>query len=150
MLSDSKHHLLMRQSSTEGQFVRSDKLLADALRGFLTELTMTDGEVMMSCVMARKHANLADLIHSSFERMIKPGHLRYANSAAVDFDWGKTPSLAIAMELSHPSLTTYFRVVFEHAHIGVDVLGILFQEPVGDEEENLRRLQEAVNEVVLS
>jgi hypothetical protein len=149
MHSDNTH-LLMRRSATEAQFAQSDKLLADALRGFLTELTMTDGEIMMSCVMQRQHANLADLIHSSFERVIKPGHLRYANSAAVDFDWGRAPSLAIAMELTHPSLTTYFRVVFEHAHIGVDVLGILFKEPVGNEEDNLQRFKRVVEDVVLS
>ena len=101
-------------------------MLAEGLRGFLNELVMVNGAVMLSYICNNQHAELDDLIASSMERRLKPGRLSYANHAEIEFDWGAAPSVALAMELRDDRLTAFFRVVFGGDHVGIDLRGVHF------------------------
>ena len=124
-------------------------MLAEGLRGFLAELIMINGGLMVSYICNNQHAHLDDLIGSSMERRIKPGHLVYSNDAEVDFDWGEAPSVQLGMELRDPRLTTFFRVVFGGDHIGIDIRGIHFTDAPGAPAENLRRFPDVVSDARL-
>ena len=107
-----------------------EAVLADNLKEFLSELLMVDGGVMVSYICNNQHAHLDDIIGSSMELKFRPGHLHYGSHAQVDFDWGQTASVSLAMELRDPRLTAFFQVVFGKDHIGIDLSGIHFNEAI--------------------
>lgn len=127
-----------------------ETVLAEGLRGFLAELTMINGGLMVSYICNNQHAHVDDLIGSSMEHRIKPGHLIYSNDAEVEFDWGEAPSVHLGMELRDPRLTAFFRVVFAGSHIGIDIRGIHFTEALGAPVENLRRFADVVSDARLN
>jgi hypothetical protein len=141
--SDSLH-FIGKHDTNLPEILAYESVLADGLRGFLSELMMVNGGVMVSYICNNQHAHLEDIIGSSMECRIKPGRLYYSNDAEVDFDWGEAPSVALGMELRDERLTAFFRVIFGGDHIGIDIRGIQFVDHVGDREENLRRFVAAV------
>jgi len=141
-LIDSRY--LAKRGENARELLACEVVLAEGLKGFLSELMMVNGGVMVSYINNNQHAHLDDIIGSSMEHRIKPGRLCYSNQAEVDFDWGEAPSVALGMELRDDRLTAFFRVVFGGDHVGVDIQGIHFVDHVGDAGENLRRLAAAV------
>ena len=139
----SSNYLGKGQANAQ-EILAYESVLATGLKGFLCELAMVNGGVMVSYVCNNQHANLDDIIGSSMEGSIKPGRLLYAKHAEIDFDWGEAPSVAFAMELRDESLTAFFRVIFGGDHIGVDIRGISFADGLGEPEQNLRRFAAAV------
>jgi hypothetical protein len=135
---------LAKLGTNAREMLACEAVLGEGLKGFLAELMMVNGGVMVSYINNNQHANLDDIIGSSMEHRIKPGRLCYSNHAQVDFDWGEAPSVALGMELRDERLTAFFRVVFGADHVGVDLDGIHFVDHVGDAAENLRRLAAAV------
>jgi hypothetical protein len=145
MFAPGDDHYIGKQSTNVGEIFAYERILAEGLRDFLSELVTVNGGTMVSFICNGQHANLGDIIGSSTELLIKPGRLHYGNHAAVDFDWGEVPSVTIAMELRDESLTTFFRVVFGNDHVGVDIRGIQFAEHLASEpRENLQRFAAAV------
>ena len=99
MLRPDNTHYIAKQDSNQPEILSYESVLAEGLRGFLSELVMVNGAVMVSYICNNQHANLDDIIVSSSECAIKPGRLYYGNHAHIEFDWGEAPSVAIAMEL---------------------------------------------------
>ena len=147
--ADSRFYIA-KHDSNAGEILAYESVLAAGLKGFLSELVMVNGGVMVSYICNNQHANLDDIIGSSMECAFKPGRLTYGNHAEVDFDWGEAPSVALAMELRDDTLTAFFRVIFSGDHIGVDIHGIHFVDQVGDAEGNLRRFAAAVSDARLA
>jgi hypothetical protein len=135
---------LAPRDAYDSQIQACEAVLARGLKEFLAELVTVDGKVMVSLVCSEQHANLDDLIGSSMEHTVRPGTLCYSNRAEVDFDWGKSPSVALGMELRDAHLTAFFEVILAGDHIGIDINGIHFVDPMGDAAENLRRFSAAV------
>ncbi len=142
----AKNRYIAKQQQNAAEILAYERILADGLRDFLFELATINGGTMVSYINNRQHAHLDDIIGSSTELILKPGRLHYSQHANVDFDWGKVPSVAIALELRDPRLTTYFRVVFGDDYVGVDISGIEFADEPGDSEESLGRFAEAVTD----
>ncbi len=140
---DSRH-VVTKRDANRAELLPFEAVLAEGLRGFLAELIMINGGLMVSYICNNQHANLDDLIGSSMECRIKPGRLLYGNDAQVDFDWGEAPSVQLAMELRDAHLTAFFRVIFGGDHIGIDIRGIHFTDLSGTAEDNLRRFATAV------
>ena len=140
---DSRHFLAKR-SSNIGEILAYERVLAEGLRGFLNELVMVNGGVVVSYISSSQHANLGDIIGSSTEIAIKPGRLFYRNHAQVEFDWGEVPSVTIAMELRDERLTAFFGVVFGRDYVGVDISGIHFVDRLGDAKATLELFADAV------
>jgi hypothetical protein len=147
-LTDSR--FLAKRGENSREMLACEVVLAEGLKGFLSELMMVNGGVMVSYINNNQHANLDDIIGSSMENRIKPGRLCYSNHAQVDLDWGEAPSVALGMELRDERLTAFFRVVFGGDHVGVDIHGIHFVDHVGNADENLRRLAAAVADARLT
>ena len=146
---DSRN-VIAKHDANRSELLAYETVLAEGLRGFLAELVMINGGVLVSYVCNNQHAHLDDLIDSSMECRIKPGRLQYGNQAQIDFDWGEAPSVTLAMELRDERLTAFFRVIFGGDHIGIDIRGIHFAEGMGVAEENLRRFAAAVADARLS
>lgn len=127
-----------------------EKLLADSLRGFLSELCLINAGIFISYIEADKGENINDIVASSAELSLKPGLLRYGRHATIDSVWGFPPEVSIDLELHHASLAAFFRVVFEAQSVGVHLDGILFREVLGEPEENLQRFAHALSEARLS
>jgi hypothetical protein len=145
MLASADRRTIAKGPANAIEILGYERILADGLRDFLCELATIDGGTLVSYICSSQHANLGDVIGSSTELMIKPGRLFYGNDAAVEFDWGRMPSVAIAMELRDDRLTAFFRVVFGSEFVGVDIHGILFTDEIaGDREESLRCFRDAV------
>jgi hypothetical protein len=150
MFQPDNPNFIAKRDSNLPEILPYESVLAEGLRGFLSELVMINGAVMVSYICNNQHANLDDIIVSSTECAIKPGHLYYGNHAHIEFDWGKAPSVAIAMELRDNRLTAFFEVVLGENHVGVDIRGIHFADRPGDAEENLRRFAAVVSDCRLS
>jgi hypothetical protein len=121
-----------------------EAVLATGLKDFLAELVTVDGTVIVSLICNEQHANLDDIIASSMEHTVRAGHLFYGNHAEVDFDWGKSPRVALGMELRDEQLTAFFDVVLSGDHVGIAINGIQFVDRVGDATDNVRRFAAAV------
>jgi hypothetical protein len=144
MLKPDDQRYVAKRPSNLGQILAYERILADGLRDFLSELVTVDGGIVVSYICNNQHANLGDIIGSSTELLIKPGRLHYSNHAGVDFDWGQVPSVSIALELRDERLTAFFRVVFGNDYVGVDIRGIQFVDRAEEEHENLQRFAAAV------
>lgn len=144
-----KKQFILKQGPDVGQALAYERILADGLRTFLQEMVMVDGGVMVGYVCNGQHANLGDIIGSSSETVMKPGRLRYCNDARLDFDWGETPAVTIAMELADERLTASFRIVFGGDHVGVDVRGVQFADAISDPDEALARFAAVVEDARL-
>jgi len=140
---------LFKRASDEGRLHPYEKMLGEGIRSFISELYMVDGGVLLGYICGRQHENLDDLIRSSTELVIKPGCLRYGNDAFLEFDWGRDPLITIAMEFLGGPVTAHFRLTFARDTVGVDILGIGFEDGVGTLEENLGRLSEALADAQL-
>jgi hypothetical protein len=139
---DDRNFIARRDTNPE--LIACEAVLADGLKEFLSELLMVNGGVMVSFICNNQHAHLDDIIDSSMELRIKPGRLHYGSHAQVDFDWGQSPSVSLAMELRDPRLTAFFRVIFGGDHIAIDLNGIHLTEVVDGEENLLRCFSSAV------
>ncbi len=142
-------HSVTKDEANRAALLPYETVLAEGLRGFLAELVMINGGLMVSYICNKQHGNVDDLIGSSMERRVKPGHLVYSNDAEVEFDWGEAPSVHLGMELCDPRLTTFFRVIFGAQHIGIDIRGIHFTEALGSPADNLRRFTDVVSDALL-
>lgn len=121
-----------------------ERALAECLRHFLSELFYTNAGVVIGYVHANQDSNLNDLIASSAELSLRPGLLRYGQNAAISSDWGQPPEVSLDMELAHPALKVYFRVEFDGKGMGVSIEGIVCAEPLGTDDENFLRFQDAL------
>ncbi|WGD28589.1 hypothetical protein AncyloWKF20_12270 [Ancylobacter sp. WKF20] len=121
-----------------------EKMLADTLRGFLSELCFTSAGVVIAYISRRQDENIQDLINSSAELFLKPGLLHYGRNAAVESDWGSPPNVSISMVLREATLTAAFRVVFDDTTIGVHIDRIDFAGGPASPEDNLQRFADAL------
>jgi hypothetical protein len=142
--ANDKRHVIAKRGANAPQLLPYEKILAEGLKDFLQELAMVNGGVIVTYICNSQHANLGDIIGSSLECAIKPGRLRYANDALVDFDWGQVPQVTLGMELCDDRLRAGFRVVFGGSYVGVDIRRILFSESPAIPGEKLRRFAEVV------
>lgn len=148
MIVPQDDHLLLKQPISVREFAVYERLLARSIKRFISELCLTNAGAMIAYICADHHDNIDDIITSSAELFLKPGTLRYAQNSEVNFEWGHAPTVTIDMEFCHPNLTTFFKIVFDGRFVGVDILGILFRDRVGDAGENVRRFVEALADAV--
>jgi hypothetical protein len=146
MIAPQDDHFLRKSEANAHEFLVYERLLASSLKEFISELCLTNAGAMIAYICADHHDNIDDIITSSAELLLRPGLLRYAQSSSIEFEWGRAPSVTIDMEFCHRSLTAYFRIVFDGQSVGIDIIGILFSEPAGDADENLRRFVGALAE----
>ncbi len=126
-----------------------EKALAECLKSFLSELFYTNAGVVIGYIQANQDNNIHDLMASSAELSLRPGLLRYGQNATIASDWGAPPVVSIDMELTHPTLTVYFRITFEDKSVGVSIEGIVWAESLGDNAETFRRFTEVLADVRL-
>jgi len=149
MIAPQNDRLLVKNSVTAREFAVYERLLAHGIKRFISELCLTNAGTMITYICANQHDNIGDIIASSAELYMKPGTLRYAQNAEIDFEWGHAPLVTIDMNLCHPTLTTFFRIVFDDRFVGVDIRGALFHDEVGSTVENMGRFVRALAEALV-
>ena len=137
---------IWRTGQTEKELLGYEELLGQALKPVVAELTMVNAGLVVSYICNRQEASLADLIDSSCELVLRPGAIRYGRSSEVDFDWGEWPMVMIGLEFLHRTVHAHFRLVFGRSTVGVEVLGLIFSEPLAGHEEDLRRFAAALED----
>lgn len=123
--------------------------LACALREVLAELVFTDAGLLMAYINAGKISIIEDLVASAAERSLKPGLLRYGGHASIDADWGAPPTVAMAMEINHPALSVFFRIVFDAKAVGVEMDSILFHTHEAGDDDVLAHLRTMLDDAKL-
>jgi len=139
MIIPHSGRLLLKNSVTESEFAVYERLLAHAIKRFISELCLTNAGTMIAYICADQHDNIDDIVASSAELFLRPGALHYAQHSEIDFEWGHAPLVTIEMKLCHPVMTTFFRIVFDDRFVGIDIFGALFREEIGSAMENARR-----------
>lgn len=123
-----------------------ERILGEALRPVIAELTLIDADILVSCICSGKDAVLADFVDSSGELAMRPNSLRYAKHAEVSFDWGNWPRITLALIFQSRTVEAHFDLVFGRRTIGLELTGVIFAEPLGSEDDNVRRFVAALAE----
>lgn len=130
---------IWRTKATEADLAAYERLIAEAFRPLLAELVLVNAGVLVACICSRHEATIADLVESSAELTLRPGRLRYSRHADVEFDWGEWPMVTLGLEFAGPRIETHFRLRFGRRSVGIEVLSVIFRDPVGDHAGNLGR-----------
>lgn len=136
--------MISRATVGELGIMAYERALAECLKSFLSELFYTNAGVVIGYIQANQDNNIHDLLASSAELSLRPGLLRYGQNAAISTDWGMPPVVTMDMELAHPDMTVYFRVIFEEKGVGVAIEGIVGSQPLGSDSENLKHFAEVL------
>lgn len=123
-----------------------ESLLAMALREFVTELSFTDAGLLIGYINAGQANNIEDIVASSAERSLKSGTLRYGRHAVTESDWGQPPTVSMDLEFHHPTLSVYFKLVFDATSVGVAIDGIDFRRPCHNHEDGIGLLRAALDD----
>lgn len=146
MVPNSSQRILSLQSQPELEAQAFECVLATALRGVVAELFFTEAGLLIGYINAGQTGNIEDIVASSCERSLKPHSLRYGGHALTQSDWGRPPSVTLDLEFSHPTLTIYFKLVFDATSVGVDIDSINFKVPTSSHDERLELVRTALEE----
>jgi hypothetical protein len=146
MLAPASDRSIWRSPQTVETLFAYERLLGEALRPVMAELTLVDAGLLVTCICQRQEAAIAELVDSSCELAVKPGALRYDGHADVTFEWGEWPRITLGLGFLCDGLEAHFRLVFGRRTLGIEVVGLIFGEPLADHDENLRRFAAALGD----
>ncbi|MBV8472157.1 MAG: hypothetical protein JO234_01970 [Hyphomicrobiales bacterium] len=126
-----------------------EEIIANAMVDVATELRLADLSELVALIRSEQAANIADLVNSSSELFFRCGTLRYALSAAFDFQWESAPTVRLDMEFRNGSVCAFFGLVIGRKRAAVQVAEILFDDEPLDDAEKTRRLLSAIAEARL-
>lgn len=106
-------------------FAAAEELFAQALRGFIAELCLLDGGVLIGWIRGQRHGNIADLVASSAELFFKDSVLTYADGADVSLDWGNSMQVVLDLEFATEPVTVFFKLVLDDLFAGVAIQRIV-------------------------
>lgn len=109
-------------------FAAAEEIFARALRGFIAELSLLDGGVLIGWIRGQRHGNIADLVASSAELFFKDSVLTYADGADVCLEWGNSMQVVLDMEFSAEPMTVFFKLVFDELFAGVAIQRIVAED----------------------
>ena len=147
MLPTKPSHLLRRDGDDKRQFLSFERTLGETLKPFMAEVYLVNAGIMASYIYSKRQGNLADIVTSSAEALHRPGMLRYARQAAIDFDWNSALAITLRMEFVHETLTALFDVAFNADYVGVDIIVINYRDAFDDPKELYARFARAVAEL---
>ncbi|MCW6507351.1 hypothetical protein [Lichenifustis flavocetrariae] len=125
------------------------RILVDGLQDVLQELHAIDLLDLVSFIRFSQYTAIEDLLQSSTELFFKEGTLTFAWNASVEMDWGDVPTVTLAMEFSHLTVSVFFDLSLRAMDQVVRVEGILFDPDCRDPLEKLKRLSRAVSDAHL-
>ena len=101
-------------------------MFADEIRGFIGELCLLDGGVLIGWVHGQRHGNIADLVASSAELFFEEATLSYADASEVSLDWGTSMRVILDLDFATKAVTVFFKLVLDTRFVGVAIQRILF------------------------
>ena len=147
MLPAKPFHQLRRDGDNKRQFLSFERTLGENLKPFMAEVYFVNAGIMASYIYSKRQGNLADIVTSSAEALHRPGMLRYARQATIDFDWNSALAITLRIEFVHETLTALFDVVFNADYVGVDIIGIIYRDAFDEPGELYTRFVSAVAEL---
>lgn len=121
-------------------------LLGESIRPFLAEIYLINARILATYIIAEHDGNVGDMVDSSLEMLRRPELLRYARSAAVDFDWDASFAITIRMEFVHETVRALFDLIVENDTVGVDIIDVTFRGDVVDRDEAYALFARAMTE----
>ena len=121
------------------------RALAEALRGFASELRLVDVEHFVCLARDGHNVALEELVESSAELAFRPGALRYGWGSGVDIGWDRAPRVRLDLEFCHAGVNVFFGLFLSDRRAAIDIYGAVF-DPAGEAEDDTRRLIEAVRD----
>ncbi|MEH3117579.1 MAG: hypothetical protein PGN25_08250 [Methylorubrum populi] len=109
----------------------AEEIFARALRGFIAELCLVDGGVLIGWIRGQRHGNIADVVASSAELFFKESVLTYADGADVCLDWGRSMQVVLDMEFTARPMTVFFKLVLDEVFAGVAIQRIVAEDTAG-------------------
>ncbi|MBD8907291.1 hypothetical protein [Methylorubrum zatmanii] len=106
----------------------AEQIFARALRGFIAELCLVDGGVLIGWIRSQRHGNIADVVASSAELFFKESVITYADGADVSLDWGHSMQVVLDMEFSAEPMTVFFKLVLDEVFAGVTIQRIVAED----------------------
>ena len=126
--------------------------IANALKGFTSDMKLVDVVDLIAYIRMDKHANISDLIKSSAELFFKEGTLRYGMGAKAELDWDTTPTVSLDLEFFNMGVWVYFTLVLGEPDNALNVSYIEFtgtpeaSGPHDQDQVNTSRLLEALED----
>jgi hypothetical protein len=139
-------HAIWRSPQTIEILFAYERMLGEAFRPVMAELSMVDAGLLVTCICRQQEAALAELVDSSCELVVKPGALRYDGHADVSFAWGEWPRVTLGLGFLCHGVEAHFRLIFGRRAVGIELAGLIFAQPLADHEENLRRFAAALGD----
>ena len=128
----------------ENDYGAYGRIIAEGLAEVFEELHAIDLVDLVGHIRFGQHAAIEDLLQSSTELFFKDGTLTFAWDARVDLPWDSVPTVTLAMEFKHQTVSVFFNMSFQaRAHL-VQVVGILFDPDCRDDAERRYRLRQAM------
>lgn len=146
MVQNSCRRLLDLNTRPRLEVEAFERALATALRSVLAELYFTEAGLLIGYINAGQANNIEDIVASSAERTLKPGVLRYGRHALTQSDWGRPPTVSMNLEFHHPTLSVYFKIVFDATSVGLAIDSIDFRAPFAGHAEGLALLGAALDD----
>lgn len=109
-------------------FAAAEAIFAKALRGFIGELCLVDGGVLIGWIRGQRHGNIADVVASSAELFFKESVLTYADGADVSLDWGHSMQVVLDLEFASEPMTVFFKLVLDELFAGVAIQRIVAED----------------------
>lgn len=122
------HNLATGRPAAPDAIAAAEEIFADALRGFIAELCLLDGGVLIGWIRAQHHGNIADLVSSSAELFFKDSVLTYADGADVCLDFGRSMQVVLDMEFAARPMTVFFKLVLDEMFAGVAIQRIVAED----------------------
>ncbi|MFX5976251.1 hypothetical protein ABTE89_18635, partial [Acinetobacter baumannii] len=85
----------------------------EALRDFIAELCLVDGDILIGWIRGERHGNIADVVASSAELFFKESVVTYADAADVCLDWSRSMQVVLDLEFAAEPMTVFFKLVLD-------------------------------------
>ncbi len=135
--------------SNETDLDQYSGVLTEGLGDVAADLRTIDLVDMVSYIRFGSYATIEDLVHSSTELFFRQGTLSFAWSAGIDLAWSEPPMITMGMEFRSCAISVFFDLTLRALDENITILTIMFEEPVGDPDERVTRLSEAIAEARL-
>lgn len=143
---DDDEDMIRRDWTDPAEKDAFEVLLGDSIKPFLSEIYMINARILATYIIAEHDGNVGDMVDSSLEMLRRGELLRYARSAAVEFDWDASFAITIRMEMVHDTLRAVFDLVLQNDTIGVDIVDIVFSSEPESREHAYAQFARAMKE----
>ncbi len=127
---------MMQEEDSYFHPFEQEEVLGDLVKGVATELRLLDVADLIMYIRAGDFPTLGALIESAVSMYLKPGTLKFANSAEITADWGRAASVWLDFEFESDEVDASFALCLKASAATIQLRRIAFRD---DQRIDLRR-----------